>query len=77
MSKTEKRYKLVVADDDKNKNTCETNRKDSPYSRDAQRKLLAKHDTKMRCWNFFVFISNLVAKKAVKESSYQLDIEGN
>ena len=32
MSKTEKRYKLVVADDDNNKNTCETNRKDSPYS---------------------------------------------
>ena len=77
MSKTEKRYKLVVADDDKNKNTCETNRKDSPYSRDAQRKLLAKHDTKMRCWINFVFISNLVAKRTLKESSYQLDIEGN
>ena len=77
MSKTEKRYKLVVADDDKNRNTCETNRKDSPYSRDAQRKLLAKHDTKMRYWKFFVFISNLVAKRTVKESRYQLDIEGN
>lgn len=77
MSKTEKRYKLVVADDDKNKNTCETNRKDSPYSRDAQRKLLAKHDTKMRCWKFFVFVSNLVAKRTLKESSYQFDIEGN
>ena len=77
MSKTEKRYKLVVADDDKNKNTCETNRKDSPYSRDAQRKLLAKHHTNMRYWKFFVFISNLVAKRTVKESSYQLDIKGN
>lgn len=77
MSKTEKRYKLVVGDDDKNKNTRETNRKDSPYSRDAQRKLLAKHDTKMRYWKFFVFISNLVAKRTLKESRYQLDIEGN
>ena len=77
MSKAEKRYKLVVADDDKNKNTCETNRKDSTYSRDAQRQLLAKHDTKMRCWKFFVFVSNLVAKRAVKESSSKLDIEGN
>ena len=76
-SKSEKRYKLVVADDDKNRNTWETNRKDSPYSRDAQRKLLAKHDTKMRYWKYFVFVSNLVAKKTVKESSYQLDIEGN
>ena len=67
---------LVVADDDKNYITCETNRKDSPYSRDAQRQLLVKRDTMMRCWKSFVFVSNLVAKRTVKESRYQLDIEG-